>query len=84
VDINPEAWNTQNVIHKPPRNRKTKVWILQSFLEVGDKIPMNGVTETKCGSETEGMPIQRLPHLGIHPIFYHQIQILLWMPTSAS
>jgi hypothetical protein len=26
------------------------------------------VTETKFGAETEGMTIQRLPHLGIHPI----------------
>ena len=24
--------------------------------------------ETKCGAETEGKAIQRLPHLGIHPI----------------
>jgi hypothetical protein len=23
--------------------------------------------ETKCGAETEGKDIQRLPHLGIHP-----------------
>jgi hypothetical protein len=44
------------------------------------KIPMEGVTETKCGAETEGMTMQRLPHLGIHPINnYHQT--LLWMPT---
>ena len=47
------------------------------------KIPMEGVTETKCGAETEGMTIQRLPHLGIHPINNYQYQILLWMPTRA-
>jgi hypothetical protein len=29
---------------------------------------MEGVTETKFGAETEEMTIQRLPHLGIHPI----------------
>jgi hypothetical protein len=40
-------------------------------------------TETKCGAETEGKAIQRLPDLGIHPIYSHQAQILLWMPTSA-
>jgi hypothetical protein len=28
--------------------------------------------ETKCGAETEGKAIQRLPHLGIHPIYRHQ------------
>jgi hypothetical protein len=34
-----------------------------------NKIPMEGVTETKCGRETEGMTIQRPCHLGIHPIY---------------
>jgi hypothetical protein len=28
------------------------------------------------------MTIQRLPCLGIHPIYNHQNQTLLWMPTS--
>ena len=48
-----------------------------------NKMPMGGDTETKCGAETEGQVIQRLPHLGIHPIYSHQTQILLWMPTRA-
>jgi hypothetical protein len=34
---------------------------------------MEEVTDTKCGTETEGMTIQRLPHLGIHPMYKHQI-----------
>jgi hypothetical protein len=38
-------------------------------------------TETKCEAETERMTIQRLPHLGIHAIYNHQTQTLLWMPT---
>jgi hypothetical protein len=33
-----------------------------------NKIPREGVTETKFGAETEGMTTQKLPHLGIHPI----------------
>jgi hypothetical protein len=37
-------------------------------LRMGNKIPMEGVTETKYGGETEGRTIQRLPHPGIHPI----------------
>ena len=49
----------------------------------GNKIPIEGVTETKLGAETEGMTIQRLPHLRIYPINNHQNQILLWMPTGA-
>jgi hypothetical protein len=38
------------------------------LLRMGNKIPVEGVTETKLGAETEGRTIQRLPHLGIHPI----------------
>jgi hypothetical protein len=37
-------------------------------LRRGNKIPMGGDTDTKCGAETEEKAIQRLPHLGIHPI----------------
>ena len=37
------------------------------LLRRGNKIPMEGVTETKCGAETEGMAIQKLPHLGSIP-----------------
>ena len=53
------------------------------LLRMGNKIPMEGVTETKCGAETEGMTIQRLPHLEIHPINNHQNQTLVWMPIKA-
>jgi hypothetical protein len=53
------------------------------LLRRGNKTPMEGVTETKCGAEIEGMNIEKLPYLGIHPIHNHQTQTLLWMPTSA-
>ena len=53
------------------------------LLRRGNKILTGGNTETKCGAETEGKAIQRLPHLGIHPIYNHQTQTLLWMPRSA-
>jgi hypothetical protein len=49
----------------------------------GNKIVMGVNTETKCGAETGAEAIQRLPHLRIHPIYNHQTQTLLWMPTSA-
>jgi hypothetical protein len=39
------------------------------FLRKGNKIPMEGVTETKFGAKTEGKTTQRLPHPGIHPIY---------------
>jgi hypothetical protein len=51
------------------------------LLRRGIKISMEGVTEKKFKGETEGMTIQRLHHLGIHPISKHQIQTLLQMPT---
>jgi hypothetical protein len=47
------------------------------LLRRGKKISMEGVTETKFRAETERMTIQRLPHLGIHPINNHQNQALL-------
>jgi hypothetical protein len=54
-----------------------------NLLRRGNKIPMEVVTETKFRAETEGMTIQRLSHLGIHPINNHQTQTLLQMPTRA-
>jgi hypothetical protein len=53
------------------------------LLRRGNKIPMEGVTETKFRAETEGMTIQILPYLGIHPINNHQTQTLLQMSTRA-
>jgi hypothetical protein len=42
---------------------------------------MEGIIETKYGAEIEGITIQRLSHLRIHPINNHQTQILLQIPT---
>ena len=53
------------------------------LLRRGNKILLGVNTEAKCGAETEGKAIQRLPHLGIHPIYSYQTQTLLWMPRSA-
>jgi hypothetical protein len=50
------------------------------LLIIGNKIPMEGVTETKFGAEPEGMTIQGLPHPGIHSINNHQAQTLLHIP----
>ena len=52
------------------------------LLRRGNKILMGGNKETKCGAEMEGKAIQKLPHLGIHLIYSHQFQTLLWMPRS--
>jgi hypothetical protein len=44
---------------------------------------MVGDTETKYGVETEGLTIQRLSHLVIHPIYNLQTRKVLWTSTSA-
>jgi hypothetical protein len=57
--------------------------VVNSFLlKMGKKIPMEVFIETKCRAEMEGRTIQRLPHLGIHPINNHQTQTLLNMPAK--
>jgi hypothetical protein len=54
-----------------------------SFLHrMRNKIPMERVTETKFRAEIEGRTIQRLLHLGIHPIYNQQTQTLLHMPKK--
>jgi hypothetical protein len=50
------------------------------FLRMGNKIPMEGVTETKFRAETKEVTIQRLPYPGIHHIYNHQTQTLLYLP----
>jgi hypothetical protein len=47
------------------------------LLRRGNKILMEGATETKCEADTEWMTIQRLPHLRIHTINNLQNQTLL-------
>jgi hypothetical protein len=50
------------------------------LLRMGNKIPMEEVTETKFRADTEGRTIQRLPQSGIHPTYNHQTQTILHMP----
>jgi hypothetical protein len=49
------------------------------LLRMGNKITMEGVTETKFRAGTDERTIQRLPHTGIHPIYNHLTQTLLHM-----
>jgi hypothetical protein len=51
------------------------------LLRKGNKISMEGVAEAKFGAKTKGWSIQRLPHLGVHPIISHQMQTLLYTPA---
>ena len=56
---------------KKKENQSVDTLIL---LRKGNKIPMEGVKETKFGAEPAGTIILRLPHLGIYPINNHQTQ----------
>jgi hypothetical protein len=51
------------------------------LLRIENKIPLEGVTETKFGADTKGWTIQRVTHPGIYPIISHQTQTLLHMPA---
>jgi hypothetical protein len=65
--------------HKKIKKREDQ-WVDTSFLfRTGNKILMKGVTETRAKMKV--WPIQRLPHLGIHPRISHQTQTLLYMPA---
>jgi hypothetical protein len=65
------------------KNKEDHSMVASDLLRRGNKIPMGGDTETKCGAETEAKTIQRLPHLGIYPTYSHHTQTLLWMPRSS-
>ena len=54
---------------KKKEDKRVDILIL---LRRGNKIPIEGVTETKFGADTEGWTIQRQPQLGTHPIISHQ------------
>jgi hypothetical protein len=71
--ISPETQNTQDTIHRPHEAQKEGRPSVDNsvLLRRGNKIPMEGVSETKCGAKTKGKAIQRLSHVGIHPIYIH-------------
>ena len=85
MDISQVVQNTQDTIHRSyeaQEEGRPKCGYFDPSLK-GKQNTMGGDTERKCAAKTEGKAIQRLPHLGIHPIYSHQTQTLLWMPTSA-
>jgi hypothetical protein len=66
------------ILAKHKKIKKEDQRVDNSFLlRIGNKIPMEGVTETKFGAKTKGWTIQRLPHRGIHSIISHLTQTLL-------
>jgi hypothetical protein len=84
VDISPEYLRIPKIQlakHMKLKKKEDQSVDTSFLLRMGNKIPMEGVTETKFGAEREGRTMQRLSHLGIHPINSHQTQTLLHMPA---
>jgi hypothetical protein len=52
---------------KLKKNKEQSVVDTSPLLRIGNKIPMERVTEAKFGAETKGWTIQRLPHWGSIP-----------------
>jgi hypothetical protein len=66
--------------HKKIKRKEDQSVDTSFLLRIGNKILMKGVTEKKFRAKMKGLTIQRLPHLGNHPIISLQKQIQLHMP----
>jgi hypothetical protein len=55
-----------------PKKKTDQNVAASGLLRRVNEILTGGNMETKRGAETEGQVIQRLPHLGIHPIYSHK------------
>jgi hypothetical protein len=62
---------TQFTDHMRLKKKEDQSVDMLVLLRRGNKILMGANMEIKYGAETEGKTIQRLPHLGIHPIYNH-------------
>ena len=70
-----QGQTTLNTIGCKKQTGRRKQANKHQLLKRGNKIPMEG--DIKCGAQTEGKTIQKLPHLGIHPIYSYETQTLL-------
>jgi hypothetical protein len=73
VDISPKGQNIQDKIHRPPKAQEQGRPSVGAsvLLRKGDKIFTGANMETKYGAESDGKANQRMPHLGIQPIYSH-------------
>ena len=71
---NPFQWERPYVLCKETQeNQEEGIPTCGYFLfRIGNKLSIEVVTETRFGAKMKGWTIQRLPHLGIHPIISHQ------------
>jgi hypothetical protein len=91
VDISPKSQNTYDTEntqdtqeftdHKKKEDQSVDASVL---LRRGNRILMGANIERSSGAESKEKVMQSLPHMGIHTIYHHQTQTLLWMPRSTS
>ena len=65
MDISPEARNAHVTIYRlhEAQQEGRPSFDISVIFRRGNKTPMGGDTDTKCGRETEGKASQRLPHM---------------------
>jgi hypothetical protein len=65
VNTSPKAQNTQDAIHRPHEAQEEERPNYRHFgpLRKVNKLFMRANMDMKCGTETEGKAIQRLPHV---------------------
>ena len=78
---NPRIAKIQFAQHKKIKKKEDQHVDSSFLLRTGNKIHMEGVTETKFGAKMKGWTTQRLPHPVIHPIISHQTLTLLHTPA---
>ena len=73
---------TKIQLPKQKKIRKEEQFMDISFLpRIESKVSIEGIAETTFRAKMKGLTIQRLPHLGVHPIISHKMKTLLHMPA---
>ena len=83
TDIIPNARNTLKVSKDNLQQGYSQPSVDVSFiLRKGNEIFLEANTESRFGTETKGMAIQRIPHMRTHLIYRHKTQRLSWMLSA--
>ena len=83
MDISPELRIPKIQFAKRKKTKKKENQRVDTsfLLRIGNKIPMERVTEKRFRAKIKGWTIQRLSNRGIHPIISHREQTILHMPA---
>ena len=73
----PKIQFTYQMIAKKKENQSMVSLVL---LRRGNKVPTEGHTEPRCGAESEGKTIPRLPQIVDYPIYSYKTRHYYWCP----